>query len=136
VAVFVDTSVWYAAADRRDHDNARAKALLVESQPLVTSDHVLLETWTLLRNRIGRAAADGFWDGLQAVAEVECVTPADLEVARRIGSDFPDQDFSFVDRTCFAVMQRLGVLTVAAFDDHFAIYRFGRDRKRAFEVVR
>jgi predicted nucleic acid-binding protein len=33
-------------------------------------------------------------------------------------------------------MQRLGVHRVATFDDDFAVYRFGRDRRRAFEIVR
>ena len=33
-------------------------------------------------------------------------------------------------------MQRLGVFRVATFDDHFAVFRFGRRRERAFDVVR
>jgi predicted nucleic acid-binding protein len=43
---------------------------------------------------------------------------------------------TFVDRTSFAVMQRLGVLRAASLDEHFAVFRFGRDRRRAFEIVR
>jgi predicted nucleic acid-binding protein len=63
------------------------------------------------------------------------VTAADLEVAFAIALEFPDQDFSIVDRTSFAVMQRLGVHRAASFDEHFAIFRFGRRRDRAFEIV-
>ena len=33
-------------------------------------------------------------------------------------------------------MQRLGVLRAASLDEHFAIFRFGRNRSRAFEIVR
>lgn len=33
-------------------------------------------------------------------------------------------------------MQRLGVSRAAALDEHFAIFRFGLDRSRAFEIVR
>jgi hypothetical protein len=33
-------------------------------------------------------------------------------------------------------MQRLGLTEVASFDDHFAIYRYGRRHERAFEVRR
>jgi predicted nucleic acid-binding protein len=33
-------------------------------------------------------------------------------------------------------MQRLGVLTAASFDDDFAVFRFGRGRDRAFEILR
>jgi predicted nucleic acid-binding protein len=57
-------------------------------------------------------------------------------VAFRIGEEFPDQDFSIVDRTSFAVMQRLGLRRVATLDEHFAIFRFGRNRSHAFEIVR
>jgi predicted nucleic acid-binding protein len=53
-----------------------------------------------------------------------------------IGEASPDQDFALVDRTCFAVMRRLGLTRAATLDDHFAIYRYGRDRARALEIVR
>jgi predicted nucleic acid-binding protein len=64
------------------------------------------------------------------------VTLADLEVACSIGDKFPDQEFSIVDRSSFAVMQRLGIHRAATLDEHFVIFRFGPGRKRAFEIVR
>jgi len=137
VSLFVDTSAWYAAADKGDRSHARAKVLLSEGERLVTSDHVLVETWILLRHRLHRTAAERFWEGLRAgAASIEAVSPADLQVAWAVGDRFPDQDFSIVDRTSFAVMQRLGIARVASFDEDFAVYRFGRNGKRAFEVVR
>jgi predicted nucleic acid-binding protein len=137
VSLFVDTSAWYAAADRSDRSHERAKAVLTVDETLVTTDHVLVETWVLLRHRLGRAAAERFWEGLRAgAAEVEIVTAADLAVAWAAGESFPDQDFSIVDRTSFAVMQRLGLRRAAAFDDDFSVYRFGRARRQAFEVLR
>ena len=137
MSLFVDTSAWYAAADSSDRGNSRAVAVLSSSEPLVTTDHIMIETWLLLRHRLNRHAAEQFWDGLRAgVASIEPVTAADLEVAWAVGPTFPDQDFSIVDRTSFAVMQRLGIQRVATFDDDFAVFRYGRDRNRAFEVVR
>ena len=103
----------------------------------MTSDHVLVESWLLIAHRLGRGAAERFWGVIRAGAvSVETVIAADLDVAFAIGEDFPDQDFSIVDRTSFAVMQRLGVLRAASLDEHFAIFRFGRNRSRAFEIVR
>ena len=86
MSLFVDTSVWYAAADSSDASNARAKTILAAGEPLVTSDHLLVETWTLLRYRIRRQAAERFWEGLRSgVAAVEPVGAADL-VRSRLGN--------------------------------------------------
>ena len=137
MTLFVDTSAFYAAPDTADRSHERAKRVLGAGEALVTSDHVLAESWLLLRHRLGRPAANAFWEAIRAGASaVEHVGPADLEVAWTIAAVFEDQDFSLVDMTSFAVMQRIGVLRAATLDDDFAIYRFGRRRERAFEVVR
>jgi predicted nucleic acid-binding protein len=136
MSLFVDTSIWYAAADEGDPDHARAADILRSERDLVTTDHVMVETWLLLRSRLGRYPAESFWEGLRTgVAVIEPVGIADLEAAWAIGVAFPDQDFSLVDRTSFAVMVRLGVDRVASLDSHFAVYRYGRGRDRAFFVV-
>ena len=137
MSLFVDTSVWYAAADSSDTSNARAKSILNGGEALFTTDHVLVESWTLLRHRIHRHAAERFWEGLRGgVARIEPVGTADLEGAWQIGVSYRDQDFSIVDRTSFAVMLRLGIERAASFDDHFAVFRFGPKRRQAFVVIR
>lgn len=137
MSLFVDTSIWYAAADSGDRSNAIAKRALSAGEPLVTSDHILVETWMLLNRRLEQAAADRFWEGLRAgVAMVEPVTSADFERAWSIRESFKDQKFSIVDLTSFSVMHRLGLERVASLDDDFAIYRFGPGRRRSFTVVR
>ena len=104
---------------------------------LVTSDHVVVESWLLLNSRVHRAAAEQFLQGIRSgIAHIEKVTLADLETGWAVGQAFSDQKFSIVDRTSFAVMERLGISRVASFDDDFAIYRYGRNRDRAFEVLR
>ncbi len=136
MTLFLDTSIFYAVADADDRGNARAKAILDGADRALTTDHVLVEAWLLMRRRLGRLAADRFWAGVREGAiEVELVTLADLDIAWTIGEAFPDQDFSIVDRTSFVVMQRLGIHRVASFDNDFAIYRFGPRRERAFEVL-
>jgi uncharacterized protein len=137
LSIFVDSSVWFAATIARDHDNARAIAILSGAIDLVTTDHVLVETWLLLNSRYSRFDADRFWDGIRRGGiRTETPNAADLEKAWTIGESFPDQDFSIVDRTSFAFMERLGITKVASFDAHFAIYRYGRERNKAFEIVR
>jgi uncharacterized protein len=137
MTLFVDTSIWYAAADSSDRSNARAKAILKSRSQLVTSDHILVETWTLLHHKVHRNAAERFWDGLRSgVAIIEAVGVADLEVAWEIGNAWRDQDFSIVDRTSFAVMRRLGIDDAASLDDHFSVFRFGPKRRQSSNVVR
>ena len=60
MSLFVDTSVWYAATDAGDRNNARARAVLSTPDRLITTDHVLIETWVLLRHRLHRGAAERF----------------------------------------------------------------------------
>jgi hypothetical protein len=137
MSLFVDTSIWYAAADSSDRSNARAKAILNAGDSLVTTDHVLIETWTLFRYRIQRSAAERFWEGLRnGVAIIEPVRLADLETAWLMGISWSDQDFSIVDRTSFAVMSRLGIDQAASLDDHFAVFRFGPRRRQSFTILR
>lgn len=129
--------MWYAAVDVSDRSNVRAKLVLSSNESLVTTDHVLVETWLLIRGRKDRSVADKFWQRVRSgIATLETVGSADLEAAWRIGVDFPDQDFSVVDRTSFAVMRRLGIERAAALDDDFTIFRFGPNRRRAFTIVR
>jgi len=137
LTTFVDTSVWFAAANIRDGQNSRAKAILSGVVDALLTDHVLVETWNLINARIHRHAAEQFWLAIRRRhIELEKVTAADLETAWAIGETFSDQAFSIVDRTSFVVMERLGIARVASFDDDFAIYRYGRNRDRAFEVLR
>jgi uncharacterized protein len=137
MSLFVDSSVWYAGVDLSDLDNSRAKAILATTEALVTTDHVLVETWLLIRNRMNRKAADQFWEGIKGGAVIlEPVGLADLETAWQIGLSFADQEFSLVDRTSFAVMRRLGIERAASFDSHFAVFRYGPKQRYAFEIVR
>lgn len=137
MSAFVDTSAFYAAVDDDDSSSERARTQLASGEALLTTDHVLVECWLLLQRRFGAGVANRFWSTVRGgAAGVEHVTPADLDAAWAIGERFADQAFSIVDRTSFAVMERLGVNRAVAFDDDFAVYRFGPRRDRAFEVLR
>lgn len=136
--VFVDTSAFYALADesdRKHYHGKKAYESLIKVN-LVTTDYVLLECWFLIGRHLGRQKAIRFWDGLRTgIVDIVSVDMQDLDQAREIIERFPDQDFSIVDACSFAVMEREEIKTVFAFDSHFSVYRFSKDKRRYFEVV-
>jgi len=137
--LFVDTSAFFALANLADkhHDEAvAAYQANVGDDNLQTSDHVVIETWYLLRSRLGRRAAMAFWDGFdREVITVLGVTAGDFRRGREIAQEWPDQAFSIVDCTSFALIERLYIRRAFAFDRHFGIMRFGWRRHRALEIV-
>ena len=137
--ILIDTGAWLALADEGDRYHSDARRFYLhepDRHDFVTTNLIVAETWALLATRISRAAALRFWEGLRETrADVVPVEPADLEVAWRIINEWSDQDFSLGDCATFAVMERLGIQDVFAFDSRFLVYRYGRDRQRAFRRV-
>lgn len=137
MSTFIDAGVFFAAARAGDKAHSDAVRLLASIERGVTTDHVVVESWGLLQRKVGHNAAMSFWNGLRyAPLFIELVTPADLERAESISERWSDQRFSIVDCTSFAVMERIGCSKAASFDSDFAVYRFGPDGKRAFEILR
>ena len=84
MAVFVDTGAWFAYFVRRDPDHADAVAWMPKNrQPLVTTDYVLDELLTLLKQREGYhvavAAGDALWR--ECVARIEHISVEDVAQA-------------------------------------------------------
>lgn len=134
---FVDTSAWVSMADSSEATHVRvADALRERRGRLLTSDHVLQETWTVMRCRHDATAAEALVNAIRGgIARIEVSLLADLEVAAAIGAAFGDQDFSLSDRTSWAVMERLGLSEAVSLDRDFRVYRYGRGRRRALQVV-
>jgi uncharacterized protein len=137
-ALFVDTGAFYAAADQSDEHHTEAAATF-QARPttdFITTDHVIVETWMLIRGHLGWSAAMRFWNGMDSgVVKIVGVTSADFVHARRIAHDWEDQEFSMVDCTSFAAMQRLRLVQAFSFDEHFHIYRYGPARRTQFRVI-
>ena len=133
---YVDTSAWVSLADSAEASHERVAAAVSDRRGrLVTSDHVLHETWTVMRYRHSFRSAEMLVNAIRGgIARVEVSGLADLEVAAAIGAAFADQDFSLSDRTSWALMERLGIHDAVSLDSDFRIYRFGPDRRRAFTV--
>ena len=119
---FADTSFWFGLQERRDSRHENARALVARGVGrLLTTNHVVGETWTLIRRRSGHSAAIGFLDRLADLPDVEVVHVDEaLEAdAWRWLRSRPEREYSFVDATSFAVMRRRRIREALAFDGDF-----------------
>jgi len=121
---FVDTSAFYALLDAEDPHHRKSVGLFTQlgqsRTRLLTSNHVLFETYSLVLNRLGRRLAHA-WLKKFAI-HVERATAQDEERAVQIVLRYRDKDFSLVDASSFALMERLGLRLAAAYDPHFRQY--------------
>lgn len=128
--VFVDTSAWYAVADSGDANHelgARVFAgLIAHGTRLLTTNHVVSETYTLLRVRLGGAAAHAFLQSIRASGQAQRVfVPPEWEgAAEELLLHYAGQDFSYVDATSFVTMRQLSIQDAFTFDQHFAAAGF------------
>jgi predicted nucleic acid-binding protein len=124
--VFVDTSAFVALRNRaeREHQPARAalRRLVAERALLLTSNYVMAETYTALLVRVGRAEAIEWGRRLRASEAIEVIRvdePVDDD-AWSILESHADKQWSYVDASSFALMEREGMAEAFAFDRHFA----------------
>jgi predicted nucleic acid-binding protein len=125
---FADTSFWVALTNRRDdrHPHALALWLAHAERGVLTTNHVLGETWTVLRRRAGHAVAVAFLDSLDrghraAVLRVTAELEGDALTWLRRHDERP---YSFVDATSFAVMRANEIHRALAFDGDFSAAGF------------
>lgn len=124
--VFVDTSAYYAAADRRDAQNramiATMRTLVRDGLQLVTSNFIIAETHALTQSRLGAATALAVIRSLQTSQIIIRVDVPDEMRGIEILTRYTDKEFSFVDAMSFAVMERLGIQIALSLDNHFRQY--------------
>lgn len=139
MSLLVDTGVLFAASVERDQSHQRARELLerIGDEPTLTTDHILVEAWSLIAARYDWSAAMRFWRTIRSTPLfIETVLAPDLEYAQAIAWEWADRSFDIVDCTAFALMERIGCARAASFDKDFAVYRYGPHRTKAFEVLR
>ena len=128
--VFVDTSAWYALTDADDTNHHTASEFLEQAltdyQSLVTTNHIIGETYTLLRFRLGHSQAIEFINRLRQSHRIEklFISQRWEEEAYGLLEKYYDQDFSFIDATSFTAMRSSGIKEVFAFDQHFVVAGF------------
>jgi predicted nucleic acid-binding protein len=121
--IFVDTSFWAGLTGQADqwHKDAVRLFELHGGGPLLTSNHVRGETWTLLRRRRGRRSAVAFLDLIERTDRLSIAFLSDeLEAqALRWLRRHDEREYSFVDATSFALMRSLRIKQALAFDGDF-----------------
>jgi predicted nucleic acid-binding protein len=120
--IFVDSGAWFATIVPSDQDYRVAKSWFdTNDDMLVTSNFIVDETLTLFRARGETRHAEHigtlFFEG--ELAQIEYVTEDDFRKAWTIFRDYDDKGWSFTDCTSKVIMERLGIKTAFAFDQHF-----------------
>jgi predicted nucleic acid-binding protein len=127
--IFADTSFLIAGTDERDshHDAALRLFEEVADRRIMTTNHVLGETWTWLRRKRWHALAVEFLDSIGGeghhieVAHLsEELEDEALDWLRR----HDEREYSFVDATSFAYMRARRITEALAFDGDFAAAGF------------
>lgn len=127
-AIFVDTSAHFAIANAKDIDYKRAsqfiKKIAYEKTIIIVTNFIIAEVYALMLRKLGRNKAIGYIEALRKSCEIVRVLENDEKRAWQIILQYQDKDFSYVDATSFAVMERLGIKEAFAFDRHFKEFGF------------
>jgi predicted nucleic acid-binding protein len=119
--IMVDTSAIYALIDRSDEWHKKAitlcKKLSTQNVDLILTNFILAETHALILSRVGHQLAREWVKNL--IWKIERVKEEDEKRAKEIIVAYQDKSFSYTDATTFAVMERLKLDVVLAFDNHF-----------------
>lgn len=132
MSVFVDTSAFIGMADSENAQHGDAvrvwDGLLTANEPLVATNYILLETFSLVQSRWGIKAVQDFQDSICPLLSIQWIdepmhrsgVAAVLAAGRR--------QLSLVDCVSFEVMRRIGLNRVFCFDPHF--------EEQGFEVLK
>jgi predicted nucleic acid-binding protein len=132
MSLFVDTSAWLALEDRSDQYHKEAVRIAEQLKkrriPWMTTEYIYLETVTLIRYRVSHGAAVVFGERLRASQLVEIIEIDHQlrDLSWEIFKRYSDKEFSLVDCSSFALMQKKEIQEVFSFDHHFTQMGFRR----------
>ena len=129
--IFMDTGAFLALEDESDehHEEAlqfRREALMKEMVEVISTSHILDETLTLTRSRLGIRASIDFSRKIRKsrVVKMLSVSKDIEEKALDVFERYDDKTFSFTDCVSFVVMREMGVKEAFTFDRHFVQMEF------------
>ena len=123
-AILIDPSALYALIDARDQYHEQAKnyleTVLRRGFPVYITNASLIETYRLILHRLGTVRALQFLSVIfdaDSKFRMERMTSEDEEAAKGYVRKFNDQELTLTDAVNFAVMFRMGILTMFGFDN-------------------
>lgn len=120
--LFVDTSAWFAYANRRDPHHQAVRSVIESCEGrILTTNLIFSETVTLCLARLGHAAAWRIGSVLRTPGVVDFlrVSSNDERAAWELFGQRPDKTYSFVDCTSFVLLRRLLHVRALALDADF-----------------
>jgi uncharacterized protein len=130
--IFIDTGPFLARCVTRDQYHQAAllawDRISKERPPLLTSNFVLDETFTLLGRIAGHRFAAERARAIYSSSSLEILRPGRQEELEALDlfAKFADQKVSFTDCISFALMRRRAVRRAFTFDRHFEVAGFVR----------
>jgi predicted nucleic acid-binding protein len=124
--VFIDTGAFVALKRTSEQQHTAAvealRALVRRGTHLVATNYVFAETYNTLLSRAGRRTAFEWGEDMRGGTGIDFVrVDQQLEdAAWEILASHDDKRWSYVDAVSFALMEREGISTAFAFDEHFS----------------
>jgi len=124
--VFVDRSAFIAIRVKDDINHKKAsdflKTIKEKKVRLHATNFILNEVYTYFSkvHKVAIEMAELIMNN--PIITLHRISVDDEDYAFKILKDFSDKDFSYTDAATFAIMERLGIKTVFAFDEHFEQY--------------
>jgi predicted nucleic acid-binding protein len=131
VSTFVDTSGVYAVLDSANvaHDAAKQAwvRLLENTESLLTTSYVVVETYALVQARFGLEGVRTLKADIFPMVDVIWVDEELHHSALTAMLAAQRRGLSLVDCTSFVAMRRMGITRAFAFDRHFEQHGFESD---------
>ncbi len=130
--VYVDTSALIAVLNANDEFHSIAAAiwvgLLDQDACLVTSSFVLVETYALVKNRLGMNAVRTLANSILPLIEINWIDNHLYQQTIMTYLTANRRQLSIVDCSSFVVMHHFNIEKAFTFDDHF--------REQGFEILK
>lgn len=123
MTVFIDTSAFYSMMDADDSNHANAKTqwtnLIQNDEDLICTNYVIIESFALIQRRLGLRALRVFQEDILPMVHVEWIGDEIHRQSTFFLFQSAKKSLSLVDCSSFAVMRKMGIQSVFAYDSDF-----------------